>query len=102
VKAQLIGRYEPAHRNRSDYWAVRYLEVNTHRWLIGRWVLLSPTVICFQQKEIIAYRKHAIDGDLRGVEDFFLDTSTWSIAFAVPDTGIGIHTLTSRALTIPP
>ncbi len=28
-----------------EHWAVRYLEVNTSRWLIGRRVLISPAVV---------------------------------------------------------
>lgn len=28
-----------------EHWTVRYLELNTHRWLLGRRVLISPSVV---------------------------------------------------------
>lgn len=38
-------------------------------------------------QEVIGYTTHAIDGTLGDVDDFIVDTRTWTICFAVLDTG---------------
>jgi len=156
-----------------QHWAVRYLEVNTSRWLLGRRVLLSPASVgvpdpddgvlpvdltkdeiksapgleehqpvsrqyeaelarhyghtyywagigvwgvgafpvdILQTEEIVSpteathadeadeeahlrsaaevtgYRIHAVDGEIGEVEDFIVEVSDWTIAFAALDT----------------
>ena len=123
-----IGSVDDLYFNEED-WDVRYLVVNTRRWIPGRKYLVSPVAIDRDQPmrgdirveltreqisrcptttmesnlrssvEVIGCGIEATDGEVGSVADLVIDDETWEITDVLVDSR---HWLPGRLLLISP
>jgi sporulation protein YlmC with PRC-barrel domain len=123
-----VGSVDDLYFNEED-WDVRYLVVNTRRWIPGRKYLVSPIAIAREcplegdiridltreqisrcptsaadsnlrsSVEVIGYCIEATDGAVGSVADLVIDDETWEITDVLVDSR---HWLPGRLLLISP
>ena len=123
-----VGSVDDLYFNEED-WDVRYLVVNTRRWIPGRKYLVSPIAIAREwplegdiridltreqisrcptsavdsnlrsSAEVIGYCIEATDGEVGNVADLVIDDETWEITDVLVDSR---HWLPGRLLLISP
>jgi sporulation protein YlmC with PRC-barrel domain len=123
-----VGSVDDLYFDEED-WDVRYLVVNTRRWIPGRMYLVSPIAIDRESPlegdiridltreqisrcptsaadanlrsstEVIGYCIEATDGEIGSVADLVIDDETWEITDVLVDSR---HWLPGRLLLISP
>jgi sporulation protein YlmC with PRC-barrel domain len=100
----VIGTVDDFYFDDED-WGIRYLVVDTGKWLSGRKVLISPVAIglpdwMIQELPVsltkgqvkrspdidTRYQVHATDGDIGHVDDLLVEDQTWAIQYLIVDT----------------